>query len=108
MITPAGVAGLRTRSTWDLGAPHRSARSVRVRAGTGTGGAGHPRLGVMIGVRWACDQHARVRALVDSDGGFFSDRHWHDLANTMRIAGDGERVMAADTRGGPIPALPCP
>jgi pimeloyl-ACP methyl ester carboxylesterase len=59
----------------------------------------------MIGVRWACDQHARVRALVDSDGGFFSDRHWHDLANTMRIAGDGERLMAAYTRDGLSHAL---
>ncbi len=61
--------------------------------------------GVMIGVRWACDQNARVRALVVSDGGFFSDRHWHDLANTMRTVGDGERLVAAYTRDGLSHAL---
>jgi haloalkane dehalogenase len=62
--------------------------------------------GVMIGARWACDQHGRVRALVISDGGFFSsDLRWHDLANTMRIDGDGERLIAAYTRDGMSDAL---
>jgi len=56
--------------------------------------------GVMIGLRWACDQPGRARALVISDGGFFSDRRWHDLANTMRTEGDGERLIGAYTREG--------
>lgn len=56
--------------------------------------------GVMIGLRWACDQPGRARALVISDGGFFSDRRWHDLANTMRTEGAGERLIGAYTREG--------
>ena len=40
--------------------------------------------GVMIGLRWACDDPTAVRALVISDGGFFADRRWHDLAKAMR------------------------
>jgi haloalkane dehalogenase len=56
--------------------------------------------GVMIGLRWACDHRGAARALVISDGGFFADRRWHDLANTMRTPGDGERLMEGFTREG--------
>ena len=56
--------------------------------------------GVPIGLRWACDDPSRVSALVISDGGFFADRRWHDLANVMRTPGDGERLIAAYTREG--------
>jgi haloalkane dehalogenase len=56
--------------------------------------------GVMIGLRWACDHPGAARALVISDGGFFADRRWHDLANTMRTPGDGERLMESFTREG--------
>jgi haloalkane dehalogenase len=56
--------------------------------------------GVLIGLRWACDHPARVRALVISDGGFFADGRWHDLAKAMRTPGDGERLLAAYTRDG--------
>jgi len=56
--------------------------------------------GVPIGLRWACDHPSRVGALVISDGGFFADRRWHDLANVMRTPGDGERLIAAYTREG--------
>ena len=56
--------------------------------------------GVLIGLRWACDHPERVRALVISDGGFFSDGRWHDLANAMRTPGDGERLIASYTRDG--------
>jgi haloalkane dehalogenase len=56
--------------------------------------------GVMIGLRWACDHPDRVRALVVSDGGFFSDRRWHDLAKAMRSPGEGERLIRAYTREG--------
>jgi haloalkane dehalogenase len=49
--------------------------------------------GVLIGLRWACDHPGAVAALVISDGGFFADRRWHDLANTMRTPGDGERLV---------------
>jgi haloalkane dehalogenase len=54
--------------------------------------------GVMIGLRWACDHPGSVRALVVSDGGFFADRRWHDVANVMRTPGDGERLIRAYTR----------
>ena len=45
--------------------------------------------GVAIGLRWACDHPGAASALVISDGGFFSDRRWHDLANVMRTPGGG-------------------
>jgi haloalkane dehalogenase len=56
--------------------------------------------GVMIGLRWACDHPGAARALAISDGGFFADRRWHDLANTMRTKGEGERLMDGFTRDG--------
>jgi haloalkane dehalogenase len=56
--------------------------------------------GVMIGLRWACDDPGAVAALVISDGGFFADRRWHDLANVMRTPGEGEKLMDGFTREG--------
>ncbi|MGO9321755.1 MAG: alpha/beta fold hydrolase [Solirubrobacteraceae bacterium] len=56
--------------------------------------------GVMIGLRWACDHPGAASALVVSDGGFFADRRWHDLANVMRTPGDGEQLVRAYTREG--------
>ncbi|HEY3864737.1 MAG TPA: alpha/beta hydrolase [Solirubrobacteraceae bacterium] len=56
--------------------------------------------GVMIGLRWACDHPGSASALAISDGGFFSDRRWHDLANVMRTPGDGEQLARAYTREG--------
>ncbi len=56
--------------------------------------------GVMIGLRWACEHPAAVGALVISDGGFFSDRRWHDVANVMRTPGQGEELIASYTRDG--------
>jgi len=56
--------------------------------------------GVPIGLRWACDQPGAVNALAISDGGFFADRRWHDLANVMRTPGEGERLIAGYTREG--------
>src|SRR5947209_19664647 len=56
--------------------------------------------GVPIGLRWACDNPGAARALVISDGGFFSDRRWHDLANVMRTPGEGERLVAGYTHEG--------
>jgi haloalkane dehalogenase len=56
--------------------------------------------GVMVGLRWACDHPGSVNALVISDGGFFADRRWHDLANAMRTPGEGERLIASYTREG--------
>jgi haloalkane dehalogenase len=53
--------------------------------------------GVMIGLRWACDEPQRVRGLVISDGGFFADRRWHDLANVMRTPEEGEQLIAGYT-----------
>jgi haloalkane dehalogenase len=56
--------------------------------------------GVMIGLRWACEQPDAVSSLTISDGGFFSDRRWHDLANVMRTPGDGENLIREYTREG--------
>jgi haloalkane dehalogenase len=56
--------------------------------------------GVMIGLRWACDHRGAARALVISDGGFFADRRWHDVANVMRTEGEGERLIQGFTREG--------
>jgi haloalkane dehalogenase len=54
--------------------------------------------GVMIGLRWACDHPGATRALVISDGGFFADRRWHDMANVMRTPGEGEQLVRAYAR----------
>ena len=56
--------------------------------------------GVAIGLRWACDHPGAASALAISDGGFFADRRWHDLANVMRTPGEGEALIAAYTRDG--------
>jgi haloalkane dehalogenase len=61
--------------------------------------------GVMIGLRWACDHPGAASALVISDGGFFSDRRWHDLANAMRTPEEGERLIDGYTREGFAAAL---
>jgi len=52
----------------------------------------------MIGLRWACDHPDAVRALAISDGGFFADREWHDMAKVMRTPGAGEEMMRSLTR----------
>jgi haloalkane dehalogenase len=54
--------------------------------------------GVMIGLRWACDHADAVRALAISDGGFFVDREWHDMAKLMRTPEAGEEMMRSVTR----------
>jgi haloalkane dehalogenase len=54
--------------------------------------------GVLIGLRWACDHAGAARALVISDGGFFADRRWHDMANVMRTPGEGEQMMESLNR----------
>jgi haloalkane dehalogenase len=56
--------------------------------------------GVMIGLRWACEHPGAVNALAISDGGFFADRRWHDLANVMRTPGAGEELIRSFTREG--------
>jgi haloalkane dehalogenase len=61
--------------------------------------------GVPIGLRWACDRPGAASALVISDGGFFADRRWHDLANVMRTPGDGERLIRSYTREGFVAAM---
>ncbi len=61
--------------------------------------------GVAIGLRWACDHPGAARALVISDGGFFADRRWHDLANVMRTPGEGESLIDSYTREGFFAAL---
>jgi haloalkane dehalogenase len=62
--------------------------------------------GVMIGLRWACQRPDPVRALVISDGGFFADRRWHDVANVMRTPGEGERLIRSTTREDFFAAMP--
>jgi haloalkane dehalogenase len=56
--------------------------------------------GVMIGLRWACEQPDAASSLTISDGGFFSDRRWHDLANVMRSPSAGEELIRAYTPEG--------
>jgi haloalkane dehalogenase len=61
--------------------------------------------GVLIGLRWACDHPGATSSLVISDGGFFADRRWHDLANLMRTPVEGEKLIAGYTREGFVAAL---
>jgi len=46
-----------------------------------------------------------VSALAISDGGFFADRRWHDLANAMRIPEVGEELIGSYTREGFFAAM---
>jgi haloalkane dehalogenase len=61
--------------------------------------------GVPIGLRWACEHPGAASALVISDGGFFADRRWHDLANVMRTPGKGEELIESYTRDGFLAAM---
>ena len=61
--------------------------------------------GVMVGLRWACEHPDSVGTLVISDGGFFVDRRWHDLANAMRTPGEGEQLISSITREGFFAAM---
>jgi haloalkane dehalogenase len=56
--------------------------------------------GVMIGLRWACENPRSVRALGISNGGFFPDRKWHEVATVMRTPGEGEKLIRSFTRPG--------
>ena len=56
--------------------------------------------GVAIALMWACDNPGAVSALVVSDGGFFADREWHDMAKTMRTPEVGEQFIESFTREG--------
>jgi haloalkane dehalogenase len=56
--------------------------------------------GVLIGLRWACDNPGVARALVISDGAFFADRRWHDFADVMRTPEEGEKLVDGFTREG--------
>jgi haloalkane dehalogenase len=61
--------------------------------------------GVLTGLRWACDHPGATSSLTISDGGFFADRRWHDLANAMRTPGKGEELIAGYTREGFFAAM---
>jgi haloalkane dehalogenase len=61
--------------------------------------------GVLIGLRWACDHPGAVSALAISDGGFFADRRWHDLANALRTPGQGEKLIRSYTPDGFVAAM---
>jgi haloalkane dehalogenase len=56
--------------------------------------------GVLIAMRWACDNPAKVAGLVISSSAFHSDQRWHDMANLMRTEGEGEKLLAAFDRDG--------
>jgi haloalkane dehalogenase len=54
--------------------------------------------GGLIGLRWACDNPDRVRALVISASGFFPDGKWHGMARGLREEDTGEQLVADMTR----------
>jgi haloalkane dehalogenase len=56
--------------------------------------------GGLIGLRWACENPDRVRALVISGTGFFPDGKWHGMAEGMRAPGTGEELVGSITREG--------
>jgi pimeloyl-ACP methyl ester carboxylesterase len=56
--------------------------------------------GVMIGLRWACDHPGSVVAVAVSNGGFFPDRKYHEVAKAMRTPEAGERLIRSYTRDG--------
>ncbi len=56
--------------------------------------------GGLIGLRWACDHPERVKGLVISSSGFFSDGKWHGMAEGLRAEGTGEQMLGAIDRAG--------
>ena len=54
--------------------------------------------GGLIGLRWACEHPAAVRALVISATGFFPDGKWHGMAHGLREEGTGEQLVDDMTR----------
>ncbi len=54
--------------------------------------------GGLIGLRWACEHPAAIRALVLMDTGFFPDGRWHGLARAMRTPGELDEVFAQMNR----------
>jgi len=55
--------------------------------------------GGFVGLAWACDHPDLVASLVISDTGFFSDGHWHGMAEAIR-GEQGEELVAAIDRDG--------
>ncbi len=49
--------------------------------------------GGLIGLRWALERGAEVRALVLMNTGFFPDGKWHGLARAMRTPGELDAVF---------------
>lgn len=56
--------------------------------------------GGLIGLRWACDNPDRVKALVISSTGFFPDGKWHGMADGLRTPGTGEQMIDGMEREG--------
>jgi haloalkane dehalogenase len=56
--------------------------------------------GVLIGLRWACDRPGSLSAVVVSNGGFFPEREWHEVAKAMRTPEKGEQLVRSYTREG--------
>ena len=56
--------------------------------------------GGLIGLRWACDEPAAIRALSISDTGFFPDGRWSGLGEAMRAPGQGEELIDGMTEEG--------
>lgn len=56
--------------------------------------------GGLIGLRWACENPARVSALVISGTTFFADETWHDFAQALRTPEHGETVVRGFDRTG--------
>jgi haloalkane dehalogenase len=54
--------------------------------------------GGLIGLRWACDHPERIKALVISSSGFFSDGKWHGMAEGLRTPETGEQMLASIDR----------
>ncbi len=56
--------------------------------------------GGLIGLWWVTEHPEKVRSLVITDTGFFSDGRWHAFAKTYRIAGEGEALVDSITQEG--------
>ena len=56
--------------------------------------------GGLAGLWWLTEHPEKVRTLIITDTGFFSDGRWHAFAKTYRIAGAGEALIDAMTEEG--------
>lgn len=54
--------------------------------------------GVLIGLRWACENTDKVLSLIVSDAPYSPEYEWHEYAKKLRTVGEGEETISQVTK----------